>query len=225
MTLALTAVRQDDTTVAVLTRLLARLHLLDIRVKRRYLDRGFFSVPVIRWLLALDVPFEMPVILRGKHGGTRQLLTGGRSCQTWYTMKSQEYGTVRVQVVIVWGYRNGKAGKHGREYFVYAIHRVALRGHALFQDYRRRFGIETSYRLKNTCRIKTTTKNPVVRLLFVGIAFLLIDLWVYLLWTVVSLPRQGGRLIYREDFPLKTLFEFLRQAIDRHHRVRRAVVI
>jgi putative transposase len=225
VTLAVTAVRQHDTTVAILTRLLARVRRLDIRVTRLYLDRGFFSVPVIRWLLALDVPFEMPVILRGKQGGTRQLAKGRASYATWYTMTSQDYGTVRFQVVIVCGYRNGKAGKHGREYFVYAIHRVSLRGRALFHDYRRRFGIETSYRLKNVCRIKTTTKNPVVRLLFVGIAFLLIDLWVYLLWTHVSFPRQGGRLIVREAFPLKTLLEFLRQAIDRHHQVRKEVVI
>ncbi len=36
-------------------------------------------------------------------------------------------------------------------------------------DYRKRFGIESSYRQKNLCRIPTTTKNPVTRLLFVGI--------------------------------------------------------
>lgn len=225
VTLAVTAVRRDDTTVAILTRLLARVHHLAIRVKSLYLDRGFFSVPVIRWLLALDVPFEMPVILRGKQGGTRQLLTGGKSYQTWYTMKSQDYGTVSFQVVVVCHYQKGKAGKHGREYFIYAIHRIPFRGGALFQDYRRRFGIETSYRLKNICRIKTTTKNPVVRLLFVGIAFLLVDVWIYLLWTYVSWPRQGGRLIYRKEFPLKTLMEFLRQGIDRHHQVRKEVVI
>lgn len=225
VTLALTAVRQADTLVATLTRLLARVHRLAIQVKRLYLDRGFFSVPVIRWLLALDLPFEMPVILRGKHGGTRQLLTGGAGYHTWYTMHSQEYGTVRFQVAVVCRYRNGKADKHGREYFVYALHRVTLRGGALFHDYRRRFGIETSYRLKNTCRIKTTTKNPTVRLLFVGIAFVLLDVWVYLRWMFVSRPRQGGRVIYRDAFPLKTLLTFLQQAIDRHHPVRKEVMI
>ena len=47
--------------------------------------------------------------------------------------------------------------------------------------YRCRWGIETSYRLKNHCRIRTTTKNPVLRLLFVALAFILVNLWVYLL--------------------------------------------
>jgi putative transposase len=225
MTLALTAVQRQDTMVAIVTRILARITAVGLRIKRLYLDRGFFSVPVIRWLQALNVPFEMPVILRGKQGGTRQLVKQGKSYQTDYTMHSQDYGTVSFTVVVVGGYRKGKGGQHGQVFFVYAIHRVPFRGHALYQDYRRRFGIETSYRLKNVCCIKTTTKNPVVRLLFVGIAFLLIDLWVYLLWTHVSFPRQGGRLMVRDAFPLKTLLEFLRQAIDRHHPVRKEVVI
>jgi putative transposase len=140
-------------------------------------------------------------------------------------MVSQTYGWVSFLVVVVCGYRHGQHGRHGREYFLYAVHRVIFRGRALFHDDRRRFGIESSSRLKNTCRIKTTTKNPAVRLLFVGIAFLLIDLWVSLLWTYVSQPRQGGRLIFRKKFPLKTLLEFLRHALARHHPVRKEVVI
>nr|MDZ8056829.1 hypothetical protein [Nostoc sp. EkiNYC01] len=40
----------------------------------------------------------------------------------------------------------------------------------IHQDYRKRFGIESSYRLKNICRIRTTNKKPVLRLLFVGVS-------------------------------------------------------
>jgi hypothetical protein len=43
--------------------------------------------------------------------------------------------------------------------------------------------------IKNHCRIRTTTKNPVVRLLFVALAFILVNLWVYLLWVYVSISR------------------------------------
>ena len=118
----------------------------------------------------------MPVIIRGKQGGTRQLLQKGTSYKTQYTMTSQSYGTVTFAVWVVGVYRNGKHGKHGQEFYAYAVYKVSLGLRALHQDYRLRFGIECSYRLKNTCRIKTTMKKPVVRLLFVGIAFLLIDL-------------------------------------------------
>jgi hypothetical protein len=174
--IALTPVRRDDLMVGVITRLLDRVNRLGIVVKRLYLDRGFFSVPVIRWLQACDVPFEMPVIIRGKYGGTRQLLQPGKSYKTEYTMTSQPYGTVTFAVWVVGVYTNGKHGKHGHELYAYAVYKVALGLRAVHRDYRLRFGIESSYRLKNTCRIKTTMKKPVVRLLFVGIAFLLIDL-------------------------------------------------
>ena len=43
----------------------------------------------------------------------------------------------------------------------------------LQQIYRDRFGIETSYRQLGEACIKTTTRNPTLRLLFVGIALLL----------------------------------------------------
>jgi putative transposase len=176
VTIALTPVRRDDLMVGVLTRLLDRVNRLGMSIKRLYLDRGFFSVPVIRWLQACDVPFEMPVIIRGKQGGTRQLLQRGTSYKTQYSMKSQTYGTVTFAVWVVGVYSNGKHGKHGQEFFAYAVYQVSLGLRALHQDYRLRFGIESSYRLKNTCRIKTTMKKPVVRLLCVGIAFLRIDL-------------------------------------------------
>jgi putative transposase len=176
VTIALTPVRCDDLMVGIVTRLLDRAVRFGLQIKRLYLDRGFFSVPVIRWLQALDVPVVMPVIVRGKQGGTRQLLQGGGSYKTRYTMKSREYGKVTFEVWVVCVYHHGRHGKHGRTYCAYVVHKVTLGLRAVYQDYRRRFGIESTYRLKNTCRIKTAMKNPVARLLFVGIAFLLIDL-------------------------------------------------
>jgi hypothetical protein len=220
VTLALTPVRRDDTMVGILSRLIERVSALGLRIKRVYSDRGFFNVPVIRWLLEQDIPFEMPVMIRGKSGGTRQLLKGGKSYKTKYTMVSQTYGSVTVEVWIVCIYLNGRHGKHGRQYFAYAAHRVPFGPRALYHDYRRRFGIESSYRLKNTCRINTTMSNPVVRFVFFAIAFVLIDVWVFLQWTIVSLPRRGGRLIFYTRFPLKRMLEFLRQAIDRKYHLK-----
>jgi putative transposase len=49
----------------------------------------------------------------------------------------------------------------------------------------------------------------------VGISFLLVNIWVNLLWRKISKPRRGGRLIYRELFPLKQLLSFLNQAVER----------
>ena len=217
VTIALHAVRRDETMVCIITHLLDQIAKLNLIIKRLYLDRGFFSVPVIRWLKACNIPFVMPVIIRGKKGGTRALLFPKKSYKTDYTMQSTTYGCVTFKVWVIGTYFKGKQGKHGIEYQAYAVHKVFIPLHSLPDEYRKRFGIECSYRLKNCSRIRTTTKNPVVRLLYVGIAFLLVDLWIYLIWSVVSRPRKGSRILYASLFPFKTMLRFLRQAFERRH--------
>lgn len=57
VTLALHTIPCGEPRGATVTILLARLTALRVKIKRLYLDRGFYSVPVIRWLQALRIPF------------------------------------------------------------------------------------------------------------------------------------------------------------------------
>jgi putative transposase len=225
LTLALHAVRRDETLVCVITCLLDQVAGLGIGFKRLYLDRGFYCVPVIRWLQVCDIPFEMPVVVRGKQGGTRALVNQKRTYKTTYTMHSQQYGSVTFQVWVVGHYKMGRRDEHGVEYHAFAVYRVSVGIRALRRDYRKRFGIESSYRQKNLCRIRTTTKNPVTRLLYVGIAFLLVNLWTFMLWNYVSTPRRGGRKRYQTLFPLRTMLQFLAQAVQRNLGVKTQIVL
>jgi hypothetical protein len=215
VTLAIRGVRWQDTKVCILTYLLAELSSLKIKVKRLYLDREFFSISVIRWLKALDIPLAMPAIRRGKQGGIKQFLKGRKSYKTTHTMSRSKDDFVTFDIWIVCKYKKGQRGKNGIEYYVYVTYKITTSLNQIHQSYRQRFGIESSYRLKNLCRIRTTTKQPTFRLLFVGISFLLVNIWVNLLWRKISKPRRGGRLIYRELFPLKQLLSFLNQAVER----------
>src|SRR5262245_31541176 len=74
----MTAVERGEKMEAVLKRLLARLSKLGVSASMLLLDRGFWSVAVIRYLQAARRPFLMPVVLRGRAadhpdgpGGTR----------------------------------------------------------------------------------------------------------------------------------------------------------
>ncbi len=58
-----------------------------------------------------------------------------------------------------------------------------------------------------------------MRLLFVGISFLLVNIWVNLLWLKISRKMKGSRLIYRTLFTLKQMLAFLSQAIERKYQV------
>jgi hypothetical protein len=126
VTLGLHAVPHQETLVATITYLLAMLSPLRVRVKRLYLDRGFYSVPVIRWLKALNIPFLMPAVIRGKTGGTRQLLVGRKSYATRYELTSSRYGSVDCQMRLVCTYHKGFKGKHGVQYSLYVVHRVTM---------------------------------------------------------------------------------------------------
>lgn len=225
VTLAIHAVPCTETLVATLTYLLAIIHPLRMSIKLLCLDRGFYSVPIIRWLHVLNFPFLMPAVIRGKTGGTRTLLTGRKSYATDYTINSPKYGRITCQMRVVCGYHKGFKGQHGIRYLIYVVHRVKIALNQLHHYYRQRFGIETSYRLKNHCRIRTTTKNPVLRLLFVALAFILVNLWVYLLWHFISRSRRGGQLVYHALFPLNIMLQFLSTAVERHFPVVTAIYL
>ena len=218
-TIAIRGVRNTDTSVAIITYLLASISSLKIDFKTLYLDRGFFSIAVIRWLKALKIPFVMPAIKTGKKGGIKQFLKGRKSYKTTYTMQKSKEDFITFDLWIVCKYQKGKRKKYGIKYFVYVVEQPKISLNYIHTDYRKRFGIESSYRIKNICRIKTTNKKPVLRLLFIGLSFLLVNIWVNLLWKKVSSPRRGGRLIHRELFTFKQMLSFLRQAIDRLYEV------
>ena len=225
LTIAIIAVKKSYTSVALITYLLEKINSLNLKIKTLYLDRGFDSSAVIRWLIALDIPFIMPAIRNGKTGGINQYLTGGKSYKTTHTMNKGKDNEVTFPLWIVCKYLKGKRGKFGIEYLPYVVYKVKLGLDYIYQDYRARFGIETSYRLKNVCRIRTTTKNPIIRLLYVGISFLLVNIWIYLLWSKISKPRRGGRLVYNYLFSLKQMLSFLSNQINRIYQVRKVVYI
>ena len=54
------------------------------------------------------------------------------------------------------------------------------------ETYRQRFGIETSYRQMEQARIRTSTRDPLLRLLYVGVALILRNLWAWLHWQALS---------------------------------------
>ena len=57
--------------------------------------------------------------------------------------------------------------------------------------------------------VRTTTRRPAVRLLYVGIALVLRNLWVWLHYTILSMPRRGGRVILLERLRWETLLLWL----------------
>ena len=175
--------------------------------------------------MALDIPFIMPAIRNGKTGGINQYLKGQKSYKTTHTLNKDKDNEVTFSLWIVCKYLKGKRGKFGIEYLPYVVYKVNISLNSIYQDYRKRFGIESSYRLKNICRIRTTTKNPIIRLLYVGISFLIVNIWIYILWSKISKARRGSRLVYHSLLTLKQMLAFLSNVINKIYEVRETVYI
>jgi hypothetical protein len=224
VTLALSFVRQGENLADVVKRLLRTVRKAGVRPGLVLLDRGFFSVGVIRYFQAARTPFLMPVPLRGRKkdhpdgpGGTRVFGYWTKSGFGQHTLRHTSGTTARVGIVVHCRNRAGRRGKHGRERLVYAYGGFEPPAPSqVSQLYRCRFGIETSYRQMNQCRVRTCTRDPAVRLLLVGVALVLRNVWVWLHWEVLSDRRRGRRAVRLELLSVKALLlMLLKVAVER----------
>jgi putative transposase len=85
----------------------------------------------------------------------------------------------------------------------------------VFELYRQRFGIESSYRQMNLVRARTSTRNPVIRLLLVGLAFVLFNLYITLRQNLSSALKQPLESPKRFWLSLRRLAFLLGHAIER----------
>jgi putative transposase len=221
-TVAVTAVAKGEPLKEVVQRLLKQARSVGVKPRLLLLDRGFYSVDVIRYLQAARHPFLMPVVIRGRKadhpqgpGGTRIFAMMKRSGWHEYTVTGGTKRTTRVAICVSCRNYRGQWKRHGRQALVYACWGVKGRSCAWVREtYRARFGIESSYRQMNQARGRTSTRRPELRLLYVGIALVLRNEWVWLHFEVLSTPRRGGRLIRLERLRLRALLHWLLQVIE-----------
>jgi putative transposase len=217
-TLALTLVRRSDKMGEVTRRLVQRGQALGLKPRRLYLDRGFDNNEVVAYLKQQPFPSIIALTIRGKAGGTRALLHGRRSYQTSYTRASAQYGPQTFTVVVVCKYSQGRYGRQGIYHFAYIlIGQMNMDPCQVFELYRRRFGIETSYRLMNTMRARTSSTSVSLRLFYVALALLLLNLWSYVKWHFLFVPKAGPRQLLHHLLPLARwrlwLWEMIKQRL------------
>jgi IS4 transposase len=113
-------------------------------------------------------------------GGARKLFAALASHTTSYTFNSPKHGEVEVSAVVVKKYSKGRYKRKGVRWFAYTVAGLpkSVEPHQVFEMYRQRFGIEASYRQMNQVRARTSTCNPVIRLLLVGLASIMFNLYI-----------------------------------------------
>jgi hypothetical protein len=85
VTLALTYVLPEDSTLSVVQRLLQRMQHLKFRPGVVYMDKEFCQGGIVRYLTQAHIPAILACTIRGDSGGTRALCRGRKSYRTDYT--------------------------------------------------------------------------------------------------------------------------------------------
>jgi Transposase DDE domain len=185
-TVAYTWVKRSEKQAVVIARLLERVRTLGLRIKYLLLDRAFFNVATMKYLQAERVPFVMPVVMRGRKPKRGRAAKGLRAFRQkgvgWYqhTMKSKSTEVSFSVCVSYKTYLHHRTNKRCKKKLIYAAWGVGGAPRDLQERYRKRFGIETSYRQRREARIRTCTRDPKLRLFYVGISLLLRNVWVLL---------------------------------------------
>lgn len=192
---AVTFVWADESMAQVVQRLIGQAQTRGLRIRRAYLDKGFCGNEVFHLLRSHRIPYLIPIPQRGKSGGIRALCVGRGSYRTRYTFNAHTERAYTTDVLLIRRYAKGRYGRHQVEWFAYAawgMEHIPL--HQIFDLYRRRFGMESGYRQMHQMRARTTSPNPALRLLLVGLALLLYNLYITLRRLYRTPRHYGGRL-------------------------------
>jgi hypothetical protein len=193
LTLAVTYVLPEDDLPAVVERLLQRVGHLDLHATVLYLDKGFCTSEIVRYLQQLGQAAILACPIRGKQGGTRALCQGRGSYRTDYTFTD---GTHARLVLVDTRVPNPKPKRKQRKWLAFVMINLNWTPHTVYRNYRRRFGIEVSYRLLRQVKVLTHSRNPAVRFFFYGLGLLMQNVWALARWLFTRRPGKGrARLI------------------------------
>ncbi len=151
LTLGIKFVLPDETVKEVVEYLLKQLRRLEIEAECLYLDRGFGVIEVARYVQQIGQRAIIACPIRGKTGGLKALCLGKQSYRTKHVFKSAKHGVEEVEMAMFKGFSNcTKKGKKVRKAKWLAYMLIGadekLSAKTVKKRYRKRFGIESSYR-------------------------------------------------------------------------------
>lgn len=163
-------------------------------------DRGFDDKRLVDKLQKLGVRYQ---ILWKKHkwvGNCFKKMKPGEMKEVMrsvsYTYEQSSY-KLKIRFVIIKRYRRYN---HGKVYdWVFATNTRRKWQHEYVDKYRKRWGIETAFRVLDNVRIKTTTKNPIIRYFINAFCCLVYNSW--------KLNNLEGAMVSLKNFVVEILLE------------------
>lgn len=230
-TLALVHVEYGEQMKDVLQRLLRIARQRGVKIRYLLLDKGFYSVHVVNYLQRTKCAFIIPAVPRGRKKknrnapptGLRALLKKNNGyyphtmTRTEGKKKDNDKRVFRAKVTICVSSKSfvqEKTGKKRRKKLLFAVSGIRRTPQEIKELYRKRFGIETSYRQMNEARIKTSTRDPKQRLLFVGIALVLRNVWVWIHFRFAKAKYSAEPQLFLELLRFKEMLLWITQVVQ-----------
>jgi putative transposase len=141
-----------------------------VKIRYVFLDRWFFTIGVIRFLKRSGIKFLMPARRTPKISKLIRRIKPPRFFVHMLGDRYQGFETTFLYLV------NDEWGK--QRLFATNIFLPEENAGKFFDMYGRRWGIETSYRVKNVFRSRTTSKNYKIRYFYFMFSVCLYNLWV-----------------------------------------------
>ena len=136
-----------------------------------YLDRHFFTVDFIAKLQELNVKFVMPAVKNPRIKELMKQYKAPKVVEYEMTKSSDRKKSVRLNLFIV---------EDRGEKLVFASNLPPHYLNVIADMYRKRWGIETSYRVKSGLRLRTCSRKYVVRFFLFVLSVILYNAWVLL---------------------------------------------
>lgn len=206
-TVALCQVTPGQKPHEIVQTLLDQIASNHLKIKGVAIDSGFDSGETILLLQKRRLAYVVPLRRKGRGSNARNRCFEGQHNSVRWTEWLTERNRLPVRTrVLLWKGScrtmafafEGWSGSQARN-----IRETANRQRL---TYRRRFGIETSYRQKYQAQPKTTSRDPLYRLLLQGVAHLLRQVWVFLT-AQIARCRHLKLTAWVGDLPVEVLLD------------------
>lgn len=200
LTLGVEVVRRGDDAAGTVQRLLWRARRRGIRMSSITIDRGFHSVDVIEAIKAMGIPLVMPAVKLARIKGaikeydsgerdavSAHAITNSAGRSSSYTLAILKREDLEKRYAGMTPEDRRLADLHDkdarvRQYYVFAttmgMDWIGGDPHRVAEFYRRRWGIENSYKSYEAMRPRTTSTDYSVRILLWFIPFLFYNIWI-----------------------------------------------
>ena len=225
--------------------MMQRLKAIEINLRTLFMDREFFNNPTISTLQRLNKYFVIAAKSNKKINAIlleHKKKSGQTSTLFDYQFEKGEKKFIIVAILNPKYDPDSKKDKGNNEYHLFATNLTVNNASDFLkkipEEYRKRWNIETGYRVKNAFKIRTCSKSPVARSLFFLIRCLLyniemllkliIEIDTYKLKSAISdaieiVIKEGYRLLFNitVEYFMKSLWEFMENRTkDLHNRLR-----